>query len=386
MNCFCSANVRGDFGIVVEWGNVRASMALRDEFCRSLTCWLFVAVCAILHVIAGVASWPALPGLGAWLWGWLIVPDSVEHLAVLGGLRAGDIWLDQEYWRLGSSMLLHGSALHLAFNLSALVRIGGALERRLGHLWVGLTLLVCGLVGAVASVLFSGAGMVVGLSGGIFGLAGFLLVAGWGVGWALSQASDDVVDNRRLGGLLVLCLVGGHLINQMDLGLRLDQAGHLGGLFGGLLVGLMWRCHVKLWGLACLLLVVACYGVLQLGWYPVETRVRLALECLVNGKLVQAQELLEGVRVLDVEDADLLNNLAYRSIGLGVRDLRVRGWSARSIEIGGRQPDYLDTLGWIECRFGNYETGVGLLQEAVLGFGEAVPEEVASHLRDCAAR
>jgi len=76
-----------------------------------------------------------------------------------------------EWWRLITSTLLHGSILHLLFNMYALYWLGPQLERSLGHVRFAALYVLSALGGSVASYWFSDLRTVsVGASGAIFGL------------------------------------------------------------------------------------------------------------------------------------------------------------------------------------------------------------------------
>jgi rhomboid protease GluP len=121
--------------------------------------------------------------------------------------------------------LLHGSILHIAFNMYALYSIGPGLERRYGTKSFLALYLISGLWGNTLSFLFSQNNSL-GASTAIFGL-----IAAQGV---------YVYQNRHLLGRaarpLLMNIIMVIAINLM-LGLSpsIDNWGHLGGLFGGLL-------------------------------------------------------------------------------------------------------------------------------------------------------
>lgn len=78
-------------------------------------------------------------------------------------------------WQLVTYSFLHGSLLHLGFNMFAIWMFGSELERRWGELRYLLTYLLSVVVAALtqiaASGLFThGSGPVIGASGGVFGL------------------------------------------------------------------------------------------------------------------------------------------------------------------------------------------------------------------------
>jgi hypothetical protein len=84
-----------------------------------------------------------------------------------------------EWWRLLTSTLLHGSILHLLFNMYALYWLGPQLERSLGHMRFAALYALSALGGSVASYWFSDLRTVsVGASGAIFGLITATIVIG----------------------------------------------------------------------------------------------------------------------------------------------------------------------------------------------------------------
>jgi len=84
-----------------------------------------------------------------------------------------------EWWRLLTSTLLHGSFLHLLFNMYALYWLGPQLERSLGHVRFAALYTLSALGGSVASYWFSDLNTIsVGASGAIFGLITATIVIG----------------------------------------------------------------------------------------------------------------------------------------------------------------------------------------------------------------
>lgn len=73
-------------------------------------------------------------------------------------------------WQLGSYMFLHGNFMHLFFNMLMLWIFGSAIESAWGGRQFLRYYLICGLGGAVASLVFNFDARVVGASGAIFGL------------------------------------------------------------------------------------------------------------------------------------------------------------------------------------------------------------------------
>ncbi len=135
-----------------------------------------------------------------------------------------------EYWRLWTVTLLHGSLLHLFFNMYALYLAGPIVERWYGSLtFLGLYL-ACAAAGSVASFVFGGNVPSVGASGAIFGLFGVLLAAGR-VHHPVDRQSRGLIS--QLGMLILINIAFGFAVQGID------NAAHLGGLAAGLWLGAM---------------------------------------------------------------------------------------------------------------------------------------------------
>ena len=147
--------------------------------------------------------------------------NGIDQVAQDYGMFPPAIAVNGEYWRLLSSAFLHGSMLHILFNMYVLFVIGQALERILGHVRYSILFIVAALGGAVASYAFSDVLTVsVGASGAIFGLMGALIVAGKRLRWDITQVlvllgvnvvigflSPDVDWRAHFGGLVIGALV-----------------------------------------------------------------------------------------------------------------------------------------------------------------------------------
>jgi membrane associated rhomboid family serine protease len=133
-----------------------------------------------------------------------------------------------EYWRLWTMTLLHGSEIHLAFNMYALYLSGRVVERWYGPLNMLVFYLVCAAAGSIGSFVLGGAGTSVGASGAVFGLFGLLLAAGR-VHHPVDKQSRSLVS--QLGMLIVINLLVGFAIPGID------NFAHLGGLAAGLWLG-----------------------------------------------------------------------------------------------------------------------------------------------------
>ncbi len=133
-----------------------------------------------------------------------------------------------EYWRLWTVTLLHGSELHLFFNMYALYLSGRIVERWYGSGLFLLFYLVCAAAGSIGSFVLGGDAPSVGASGAVFGLFGLLLTAGR-VHHPVDKQSRALVS--QLGMLILINLVFGFVVPGID------NAAHVGGLVAGLWLG-----------------------------------------------------------------------------------------------------------------------------------------------------
>ena len=165
----------------------------------------------------------------------LALPSLLEPLALIKLDSANGDFLSTEPWRLFTVALVHGSPLHLLFNLFAL-DLGARLVQRLYGTPRLVFWYLLGVVGAsLASAIWTPSVPSVGASGGVFALFGVALGAEWahrplverGVRAALAQ----------IGGLIAINLVFGLGLNFVGGGI--DNAAHLGGLALGLLLGVL---------------------------------------------------------------------------------------------------------------------------------------------------
>lgn len=143
---------------------------------------------------------------------------GIDRSTAEWGMWPARVALSGSWWLLLTSAFLHGSFLHIAFNMYVLFALGPTLERVLGHGRYLALYLLSAFGGAVASFWFSEANTVsVGASGAIFGLMGALVVAG-------RRLSFDVRQ--------VLVLIGINLVIGF-IAPGVDWRAHIGGLITG---------------------------------------------------------------------------------------------------------------------------------------------------------
>nr|MBA2700091.1 rhomboid family intramembrane serine protease [Chloroflexota bacterium] len=159
----------------------------------------------------------------------LVALLSTEGAFLFGALALDKAALaDGEYWRLWTVTLLHGSLIHLAFNMYALYLVGPIVERWYGAGRFFLFYLACAAAGSVGSFVFGGDSPSVGASGAVFGLFGVLLAAGR-IHHPVDRQSRGLVS--QLGMLILINIAFGFAVSGID------NAAHLGGLAAGLWLG-----------------------------------------------------------------------------------------------------------------------------------------------------
>lgn len=137
---------------------------------------------------------------------------------------------DGEIWRLLTALFLHGGLLHVALNMFALYQAGQVVERLFGRAGFMAVYLGAGLLGNLASLWWRQGAVSIGASGAIFGVYGALLA------YLMIQRGSvpaEVFREMRSGtlGFLGYSLFAGFAIAGID------NAAHLGGLLGGLILG-----------------------------------------------------------------------------------------------------------------------------------------------------
>jgi membrane associated rhomboid family serine protease len=159
---------------------------------------------------------------------WALIGQAQLTTGEAIGVAEGD------WWRLITSAFLHGSIIHLGFNMLMLFWIGAPIEEAIGRARFIILYLVSGLAGSAGALVLTNAGDVtVGASGAIFGLLGAALV--------FERQRTFVLGGSALS-IIVLNLVLTFAVPNISIG------GHVGGLIGGALGGLalsrFGRAHV----------------------------------------------------------------------------------------------------------------------------------------------
>lgn len=147
-------------------------------------------------------------------------------LAVLGATGTKAIFGLHQWWTLVSASFLHGSLLHLLFNMLALFQLGPLVAREFGVNRMVIIYLVSGVLGFLVSAL-AGVWMTIGASASVCGLIGALLYYGKHRGGTYGQAVFSQIGGWAIGIAFFGFMVPG-----------INNWGHGGGMAAGFLLAM----------------------------------------------------------------------------------------------------------------------------------------------------
>lgn len=181
--------------------------------------WLHRDVWAVALVAAACIVWFALlHGAGREV--------TRARLLDFGAITWDQVWLG-EWWRLASAIFVHFDGPHLVTNLLTLAILGPPLARLVGPWRFLLIFVLTGIAGNAFSHVFApSASLKGGASGGIAGVLG-----------ALGGTSLDPAWGRRFKRWQVLGALAAVYALLVGAGPGRDNAGHLGGLLAGVVLG-----------------------------------------------------------------------------------------------------------------------------------------------------
>ncbi len=182
------------------------------RFTWTMTLIVLNVIAYIVEVVVGGSLKPEIPAL------------------LRLGANYGPYTMEGEWWRLFAAMFLHGDALHILFNMWALLNVGMLAEAVFGRRNFLFLYLLCGLGGNIGSLWWHPVVVGVGASGAIFGVAGALLPAIY------------FERNQQMRAALKSSLVSIAIFVVFNLAwgaksATIDNAAHLGGLITGVLLG-----------------------------------------------------------------------------------------------------------------------------------------------------
>jgi len=185
---------------------------------RVLVTRAIVAVNVVVFALMAISS------------GTLLSPGG--ELLIKWGADFGPKTLDDQWWRVFTSMFVHVGIIHLGFNMWVLWDAGHLVERLVGNVGFLVLYVVSGVFGSLASVYWNPHVLSAGASGAVFGvfgaLMGFIMLRG-------DSVPKSILGQLRNSGLAFLGynLVFGFAITWID------NAAHIGGLAAGFVCGVL---------------------------------------------------------------------------------------------------------------------------------------------------
>lgn len=206
------------------------------------------------------------------------------------GAKFNPAILAGEWWRFITPVFVHIGILHLLMNSAALLYIGSEVEKLYGSLRFLFIYLFAGFMGVLASFSFSFS-LSAGASGAVFGCFGALLYFG---------ATHRQLFFRTMGMNIIVLVIINIIFGFTFTGV--DNAAHLGGLFGGFIaaaaVGLPKKFKVFTGVIATLIIVTVSIGLLKYG-YNIQSNTnqdpsiaQLVQEYISNDEIEEAEAIL----------------------------------------------------------------------------------------------
>lgn len=213
--CFyCGAPRPGLWG----WGHLLGRLGADLDVAR-----IVIAVCVVAYV-ASLGLEPGATFRGRGLFN-LLAPANRALIAL--GMTGAIPWEAGYWWTLLTAIYLHGSLLHIVFNLLWIRQLGPAVEEFYGRPRTFLIFTTSGAAGfALSNAL--GIAFTVGASGAVFGLLGAMVHFGRSRGGVYGVAIF-----RQYWQWALVLFVMGFLMPGVN------NAGHAGGFIGGYLAALL---------------------------------------------------------------------------------------------------------------------------------------------------
>lgn len=202
--------------------NYQQEMQLKRLKNQPWMVWLLLGIQLLIFLgmtLAGLARGYGLDG------------SQVSSILVqYGAMDKELVIVGHEYWRLISPIFVHIGLMHLIVNSLTLYFIGLQLEGLLGHWRFLLVYLLSGISGNLLSLAFGNPLAVsAGASTSLFGLFGIFVA----LGRVYRYHPTIQFMAQRMQTLIIMNLI----FNLFST--RIDMLGHVGGVIGGFLLGLL---------------------------------------------------------------------------------------------------------------------------------------------------
>ena len=214
-----SKNSKSCINCGLPYPNTIASIPLLGSLIRGQISFIdpITIVCFVLYIIALVLD---MSGVLSFSGIFNALSPTTPSLIKLG---AGGRLLIQEghWWTLLTATYLHGSILHILFNMLWLRQVGPLVSELFGASRFFIIYTIAGISGSIVSVI-AGTPLFVGASGAIFGLFAALIYYGWHRGGTFGS---NIL--RQMIIWAAIAFVFGFMAKGVD------NWGHLGGFIGG---------------------------------------------------------------------------------------------------------------------------------------------------------
>ncbi|MCD4743822.1 MAG: rhomboid family intramembrane serine protease [Desulfobacteraceae bacterium] len=159
---------------------------------------------------------------------------STKSLVFLGASGTIPINVYHEWWSLITANFLHGSLLHIIFNMLALHQIGSLVSSVYGKYRMFVIFIITGISGFYLSYL-AGIEVTIGASAAVCGLIGATLYYGKSRGGIFGET----IYKQTMGWVIFIVLFGVLIPN-------VNNWGHGGGLISGILLGWLLGYNEKI--------------------------------------------------------------------------------------------------------------------------------------------
>lgn len=265
------------------------------------------------------------------------------------GANVGPLTYSGEYWRLIMAGFIHGSFMHIAFNMWCLWSLGQLSEKLFGT-WITVAVyLLTGVGGAMLSIFWNPNQFEVGASGAIFGICGAILS-----GIKFGNVSVSAGQKRSITSSLIF-FAGINLYLGYSLP-GIDNVCHIGGLITGLIFGIPlatanasgkksfeWLTIL----LAAAVLAIVGMRVIAIKGEPIRLQ-DAAFNELQQRNYPEAIKLLEQATSADPNDARNQAMLGYAYQMNGQRDKAIEAYRA-AVQLAPDDSRYQNALQQLEA-------------------------------------
>lgn len=169
---------------------------------------------------------------------YIVCTSTGNLLYNMGEMSVANTIEGGQWYRLITSMFLHGSLSHIFNNMLILYLLGQMAEERLGRWKFLISYFVCGIVAGLVSLgakYFNGIDAnSIGASGAVYGIFGIALVTEF---TTINWKRVSVATVRRVV-LVLLCIAISLYVDARTSGI--DYEAHVGGLCMGAMIGMAW--------------------------------------------------------------------------------------------------------------------------------------------------